>query len=1161
MAMEVQIPRDSIIEIDEDRFKEFIAEGSLEFDEWTSLISEIESSNPDDLEKICLVYDSFLSEFPLCHGYWRKYADHKARLCTIDKVVEVFERAVQSATYSVGLWVDYCSFSMLVFEDPNDVRRLFKRGISFVGKDYLCDTLWDKYIEFEFSQQQWGSLVHIYIQTLRFPTKKLHGYYDCFKKLAATWKEEMDSQSDSTMDIQSEAMLESEVPSCCKKDEIASVIKDLLNPSTGLVGSKALQKYLYIGEQYYREACKLDEEICTFEPHIRRNYFHVEPLDGSQLENWHDYLNFAEMRVDFDWVVKLYERCLIPCAYYPEFWIRYVDFMESKGGREIANFALARATQIFLKKMPVVHFFNAKYKEQIGDVVGARTAFLQCDTESDFGFVENVILRANMEKRLGNFLAASEIFEEALEIAAAKNKLHALPMLYVHFSRLKYMTTDSADAARDILIDAIKRMPHCKLLLEELIHFVMMHGGPRHMNVVDPIIFNALSSGQGVSQGLGVKDLEDISILYLQFVDLCGTIDDVRRAWNRHIKLFPDSMRSPAFKLPDTHTKALKIAIKGRQEPCRPLPLQPSDGSPNHLIQSPFEDKKLPPMEKYDTQSDHADTDHVSDQKTMESIDIQSNWNTIDHLQSVEADKTVKQVFTESSLQPIKDAPEPNVSSHALVHPVNNENEEIHKSQEFVEGNDNHLEYNHECKQVLEPLSGERLSLDHQNANSPSSCNESQKCECQKISLGNRSSLNNQVPQETSVSDGSSLKTEVPQEISMSNESMLEYNPNTSGDCFVSRSMGTQASDSSQIQLGTDSPSSASYQNIITKEALSRPRTPVDDGSSWPRNSSFDKIRTDSKFRLRKHPHRKLQQQKVSSRHSYPLAATDAQIPISQGYSTHSLSPQNPKAQPGSQAQNNNSSSATHADLISPQAWSMQNIQQQYFGSGCQSQSPALQFAYPQAQMPPFPMQSNDQYGHMQYNQAYSQMWQYYYYQQQQPLLQQQQQLHLQPQPHQEQPPQQQYQQQQLELQQHHIQHQLLQLQQHQQFLHQQNQYNQQQCLLQQPPLLQLQPYEKQQLQPQPQHLLFLQPQPQHLQSQQQQQQLHQWLPQPKQQQQQQHEQEQRQGVQQTTCQVQAGNDAYKKDQGVSPPTDMVASGALETAVSPHPQPQSPQSE
>lgn len=77
----------------------------------------------DDIEKIRSVYDSFLSEFPLCHGYWRRYAEHNMRLCTVDKVVQVFERAVQSATYCVPLWVDYCNFSMSVFEDSSDIRR------------------------------------------------------------------------------------------------------------------------------------------------------------------------------------------------------------------------------------------------------------------------------------------------------------------------------------------------------------------------------------------------------------------------------------------------------------------------------------------------------------------------------------------------------------------------------------------------------------------------------------------------------------------------------------------------------------------------------------------------------------------------------------------------------------------------------------------------------------------------------------------------------------------------------------------------------------------------------------------------------------------------------------------------------------------------------
>ena len=48
-------------------------------------------------------------------------------------------------------------------------------------------------------------------------------------------------------------------------------------------------------------------------------------------------------------VVKLYERCLIACANYPEYWIRYVRCMEASGSMDLAENALARATQVFVK--------------------------------------------------------------------------------------------------------------------------------------------------------------------------------------------------------------------------------------------------------------------------------------------------------------------------------------------------------------------------------------------------------------------------------------------------------------------------------------------------------------------------------------------------------------------------------------------------------------------------------------------------------------------------------------------------------------------------------------------------------------------------------------------------------------------------------------------
>ncbi|KAM3748551.1 hypothetical protein ACB098_05G117700 [Castanea mollissima] len=1022
----------SPVDFDELKLHEVISKGPLDFHEWTSLISEIDKMYPDDLKKICLVYDSFLSEFPLCYGYWR---------------------------------------------------RLFQRGISFVGKDYMCHTLWDKYIEFELSQQQWSSLTHIYIKALRFPTKKLRHYYNCFKKLVAFWEEEIKCQSISaTEKLQKEPVLESKKPICFKDDEISCIIKDLLDPSAGFARSKALQKYLSVGEWFYKEAHQLDDQIRHFEANIHRSYFHVKPLDSSQLENWHNYLDSVEMHGDFDWAVKLYERCLIPCANYPEFWMRYVEFMESKGGREIANNALDRLTLIFLKRVPVVHLFKSRFKEQIGDVCGAQAAFLQCEAESGPNFVENVKMKANMEKRMGNLEAASNVYKEALEMAAMKKMTQTLSILYVHFSRLKYMSSGSADAAINVLVDGIKHVPHCKLLLEELVNFTMMHEGPRHINVVDCVIANAISPGPGISQGLNGKDAEDISNLYIEFVDLCGTIHDLRKAWNRHIRLFPHSLRT----LSKPHQ-------------------QYGDLSSNLLIQLSLRDKKISPLEKYDTQSDQAPT-NISEQKlpSFENNDNQIKQVSVDQIQSrddgnsVQAspkvseqpqdntlepgvpsvdntlepgvasvdstlepgvpsvDKTPepsvpsedlvqehvspevpeqlrrdtpdpnvsslnliqgKQVAPEGSKQPREDTSEPIVSSvDRLVH-ITNGAESLQCSKECLKEPDVLQQYDQESEQDLKPPLLENLSLNTQNDRSPKS-----------------------VPSTSHTGESS-------EDTQMLNRSMLQSSCSASPNASLCSPLGTQASSRTKIEVVNPS-ASASHQNPIPTQTIRQPQFTANSGGNWRQRNNPDRVRRNFKFGSRGHSQRKIHQHRQEPPQKYPRAEMDAQMPTSQCYSSQSS--QNAQVQQSSQVQNQFQEAAAHTNLTTNNAWQVQNVQQQSIATASESQLPAIPIA---SQTSQYVIQSDGQYGPVQNNH----MWQYYYYQQQQFLLQQQQQQ-LQLQQQQQHPQQQQYQQQ-LQQHYHQLQQNPFQQQQLQQLQQQQLQYNQQQQLSLQ------QPYQQQQQQ------------------------------------------------------------------------------------------------
>lgn len=54
-----------------------------------------------------------------------------------------------------------------------------------------------------------------------------------------------------------------------------------------------------------------------YESGLRRPYFHVKPLDPTQLATWARYLEFSEGLGDHAASVRLYERCMVACANYP----------------------------------------------------------------------------------------------------------------------------------------------------------------------------------------------------------------------------------------------------------------------------------------------------------------------------------------------------------------------------------------------------------------------------------------------------------------------------------------------------------------------------------------------------------------------------------------------------------------------------------------------------------------------------------------------------------------------------------------------------------------------------------------------------------------------------------------------------------------------------
>lgn len=164
-------------------------------------------------------------------------------------------------------------------------------------------------------------------------------------------------------------------------------------------GAVELEKYIAIRDAFYKAAKEWDAKTRDFEVAIRRPYFHVRPLDEAQLGNWHKYLDFVEKEGGVEKTIKLYERCLIACANYPEYWVRYVQRLDFEGKTELALDALHRATVTFVKRRPEIHIFAARYREQQGDVKGARASYEVLRNDLEPGLLEAIIKHANFERR------------------------------------------------------------------------------------------------------------------------------------------------------------------------------------------------------------------------------------------------------------------------------------------------------------------------------------------------------------------------------------------------------------------------------------------------------------------------------------------------------------------------------------------------------------------------------------------------------------------------------------------------------------------------------------------------------------------------------------------------------------------------------------------
>ncbi|KAI2640416.1 pre-mRNA-processing factor 39 [Hypomontagnella submonticulosa] len=435
------------------------------FESWEKLIRACEAqegglnrnSSPQALATLRDVYDRFLLKFPLLFGYWKKYADLEFNISGPESAEMIYERGCASITNCVDLWASYCSFKMETTHTPHLVRELFERAATCVGLDFLAHPFWDKYIEYEERQEAQDKIFAILQRVIHIPMHQYARYYERFRQLAHSRPIKELVPADTLARFRAEVEAESAAYGGAPRTEL-EVERDIRAK---------------IDTMFYEAFQKTQDETnkrWTYESEIKRPYFHVTELENSQLANWRKYLDFEESEHDFARITFLYERCVVTCALYDEFWLRYARWMSAQPGKEeeVRHIYMRAATLFVPISRPGVRLQFAYFEESCGRVGIARDiheAILMQLPDC----VEAIVSWANLERRQNGLDAAIQVYKA--QIDAPHVNIFTKAVLVTRWAFLLWKIKGSVDEARTVFLKNVQWYADSRHFWEKWLEF------------------------------------------------------------------------------------------------------------------------------------------------------------------------------------------------------------------------------------------------------------------------------------------------------------------------------------------------------------------------------------------------------------------------------------------------------------------------------------------------------------------------------------------------------------------------------------------------------------------------------------------------------------------------------------------------------------------
>ncbi|XP_029468338.1 uncharacterized protein LOC115097047 isoform X2 [Rhinatrema bivittatum] len=514
-------------------------ENPCDFAVWTELLQYVEQEN--DIYAVRRAFDAFLSHYPYCYGYWKKYADLERRFDCLQESGEVFERGLQATPLSLDLWIHFITFlqdtlDMNASESILKIRSIFESAVAAAGMDFRSDKLWQMYVTWEREQGNLRAVTTIYDRVLSVPTQLYSHQFEMFKEHV------MSNSPRDIVSVEEIQWLKSKIISETAQENEGKVAVDAvtgeeLPPGVELAAEEdsLLEKHadklreliIAIREQIYTQNEMEVSKRWSFEEGIKRPYFHVKPLERAQLKNWHDYLDFEMANGSHERCIVLFERCVIACALYEDFWVKYTKYLENHtviGTRNVYQ----RACGYHLPRNPNLHLLWSAFEEKQGDIEESRR-ILEAFEEMVPGLVMVRLRRVSLERRQGELQAAEALLQEAVRNSQGT----PLATFYtLKLARQVLKVQKNLIKARKILLEALEKEPENARLYMNLLE----------MEFSVDVKQNEINTINCIERALRSKLSCEVKVIFsqrrLEFLeDFGSSLNSLLMAYDEHQKL------------------------------------------------------------------------------------------------------------------------------------------------------------------------------------------------------------------------------------------------------------------------------------------------------------------------------------------------------------------------------------------------------------------------------------------------------------------------------------------------------------------------------------------------------------------------------------------------------------------------------------------------